>query len=235
MNATEAQQALRKASDPQRAKFVARYFKTGKGEYGEGDQFLGITVPIQREIAHQFLDLTLTEINKLLKSDTHEDRFVALEILVAQFERASTTAKKQIVNFYLKNTKYINNWDLVDTSAPYILGPYFFEYPGKCTTLFKLAKSKNFWERRIAIISTLFFVGKMRFDETLRLATMLLYDSHDLIHKSVGWALREVGKRNPPTLRFFLGQHATHMPRTMLRYSLERFDSTLRREYMTMR
>lgn len=225
MTARDVQRELRKLANPEKAKIYARYFKTGKGQYGDGDQFLGITVPQQRAVAHRFLDLSLSEIARLLKSPVHEDRFTALEILVAQYEQAKN--KKAFVDFYLKNTKHINNWDLVDTSAPYILGPTI-----KKRVLYKLAKSKNIWERRIAIVTTQYFIRAGDYADTLKIATILLRDKHDLIHKATGWMLREVGKKITAVLEKFLATHASVMPRTTLRYAIEKFPLKKRKQYL---
>lgn len=226
MTARIVQRTLRKLRDPQRAKASAWFFKTGKGEYGEGDQFLGIKVPDQRKVAHRFIALPLSEIKKLLQSPVHEDRFVALEILVAQYER---DASLSIPRFYLANTRYINNWDLVDTSAPYILGPTVTRQ-----TLLKLARSKNMWERRIAIVATFFHIKDKRFADALTVARMLLSDTHDLIHKAVGWMLREVGKQDVSVLETFLEKHIQDMPRTMLRYAIEKFPPAKRKAYLAV-
>jgi len=215
------QKALRDAANPEKAKLYAGYFRTGKGEYGEGDKFLGITVPIQRKIARQFTGLPLVEISKLLKSDFHEDRFTALVILQAK------NPSKEIAKFYLAHTKYINNWDLVDTSAPRILGPV-----ADRAVLYKLAKSRSLWERRIAIITTGYYIWQSDFNDTLKISEMLLGDPHHLIHKAVGWMLREVGKRDVKVLEKFLSAHAGRMPRVMLRYAIEKFPEPKRKEYL---
>jgi 3-methyladenine DNA glycosylase AlkD len=216
---------LQALANPQRAKLVAHYFKTGKGEYGEGDVFIGLTVPQIRMIAKKYRELPLGEVEKLLHNPIHEYRLTALIILT---QRALT---KEIVDLYLKNTKYINNWDLVDLSSHEILGSYLLDKPRKI--LYKLAKSKNIWERRIAVISTFAFLRKNDFSDSLALAGILLHDSHDLMHKAVGWMLREVGKRDEKMLVDFLSTHYKTMPRTMLRYAIEKFDEKRRRAYLT--
>lgn len=233
LRAGDVERQIKRKGTKARAKASAWYFKTGPGEYGQGDVFLGLTVPQQRAIAKEFRNLAHAEVAKLLASKYHECRFVALEILVFQFEKASGREQAKIANFYLAHTKGINNWDLVDTSAPYILGPYLFENTGKRKLLNKLVRSKNIWQRRIAIISTLYFIGQNRFDESLALAESLLADKHDLIHKATGWALREVGKRDQDALEKFLHKHIAHMPRTTLRYAIEKFPEALRKEYLT--
>lgn len=222
---------LARLQNPAKAKILSSFFKTAKGQYGEGDIFLGITVPNQREIAKKFRDLPFPEVQKLLKSKIHEYRLTALLILVEQFRKADEKTKKKIVDFYLKSTKYINNWDLVDLSANHILGTYLLD---KDTPLLKkLAKSKKLWERRIAIIATFALIQKNSFDETLKIAKILLTDKHDLIQKAVGWMLREIGKRDQKTEEQFLKQHRQQMPRTMLRYAIERFDQKKRKFYLS--
>lgn len=213
-----------------RAEVSARFFKTGKGEYGEGDIFLGVTVPVQRKIARNFLNLKLSDISHLLKSKMHEYRFTALENLVFQYEKGDEKKKKEIFNFYLKHTKRVNNWDLVDTSAQYIVGDFL--YDKNRDILFKLAKSKNLWERRIAIVATQYFINKNDFESTLELVGILLHDKEDLIHKACGWMLREVGKKGKKQLEAFLRGCYKIMPRTMLRYSIERFPAGIRQKYL---
>lgn len=212
-----AKQVLKKLqslANPQKALGLARFFKTGPGQYGEGDVFLGITVPAQREVAKLYRELPLTEIQKLLKSKTHEHRFTALEILVMQYDKGNKEAKKDVYNFYIHNTQYVNNWDLVDTSVEYIVGPYLREKTK--TLLYKWVKSKNIWERRMAIVATFDFIRNEQFSDTLAISKLLIHDTHDLIHKASGWMLREVGKRDKQVLIHFLNEHATTMPRTML-------------------
>lgn len=221
-------QEMKSLSDPQKAKILQRFFKTGKGQYGEGDIFLGIVVPKQRALVKKYKDLSLKDIESLLHSKVHEHRLTALFILIDQYKRSSS--KKKIFNFYLKNVKYINNWDLVDLSAPNIVGDYLLGKDRK--VLYKLAKSNNLWERRIAILSTLTFIRHNQFNDTLKLAKELLKDDHDLIHKAVGWMLREVGKRDQEVEESFLKKYYQVMPRTMLRYSIERFDEKTRTFYM---
>ncbi len=218
------------AANPERAKSSVWFFKTGKGQYGEGDQFLGITVPAQRKIALRNRDLAHGAIEKLLSSKLHEHRFVALEILVAQFEAGSPKEQSEIYRFYLAHTAGINNWDLVDTSAPYIVGQYLLNRPR--AVLRKLAKSKNIWERRIAIVSTFAFIRAGQTEDTFAIAQMLLADEHDLIHKAVGWALREAGKTNADLLLGFLEAHYDRLPRTALRYAIERFAPEERKRFL---
>jgi 3-methyladenine DNA glycosylase AlkD len=221
---------LQKLKNPQKAKILARFFKTGKGEYGEGDVFLGITVPQQRKVAKKYPDLTLKQLQNLLSSKIHEHRLTALFVLISKYRKADEKDKKEIFNFYLQNTKNINNWDLVDSSAPYILGDYLLEK--NKTILYKLAKSNNLWERRIAIMATFEFIKNNRFQDTLKIAKILLKDKHDLIHKAAGWMLREVGKKDQPTEEQFLKKHYQQMPRTMLRYAIEKFPEKKRKFYL---
>ncbi len=227
---SEIVRELKKAANPKKAVLLQGYFKTGKGQYGEGDRFLGITVPPQRQIARQFRDLPLTDLAKLLASNIHEHRFTALEILVMQYEQGSPKEQEQIVKFYLRQTKWINNWDLVDTSAPYILGHFLFKRDRG--VLYKLVRSKNLWERRIAIVATYYFIDQDDFADTLKLSKLLLIDKHDLIHKATGWMLREMGKRSESTLIGFLDEYAHLMPRTMLRYAIERLAPAFRAQYL---
>lgn len=222
---------LKKHANPQRAKNSLWFFKTGKGEYGEGDIFLGIANPIIRKIAKEFDFLTLNDLAKTIKSKFHEERLVALLILVSKFANANPIEQKDIYDFYLENTKYINNWDLVDLSAHKIIGLYLENKNRKI--LYKLAKSKNLWERRIAVISTFYFINQGDAYDALKLAVILIYDKHDLIHKAVGWMLREVGKRCGEEIEEkFLKKHCKIMPRTMLRYAIEKFSDKKRKKYL---
>lgn len=227
----EIKKELEALKDSERAEVSAWFFKTGPGQYGEGDVFLGITVPKMREVAKKYADLSLFDIQKLLLSKIHEHRFVALVILVTKYQRAKETEKKKIFDFYVKNARNVNNWDLVDSSAEYIVGEYLFNR-GKIL-IYKLARSKNLWDRRIAIVSTFGFIKRNKFDDTFKISEILLSDTHDLIHKAVGWMLREVGKRDRDQLEKFLKKHYSVMPRTMLRYAIERFDSGKRKFYMS--
>jgi 3-methyladenine DNA glycosylase AlkD len=217
---------LKKHASDERAQVSQRFFKTGKGQYGEGDLFIGLTVPQTRSIAKQFLHLSLEEIKNHLCSKVHEERLAALMILVEQYRK---THREEIIAFYLSNAKYVNNWDLVDSSAE-ILGDYLLNKGTRI--LDKLAQSSNLWERRIAIVSTFAFIKKSRFDETFKIVELLINDKHDLIHKACGWMLREVGKRNEKYLETFLMMHYKKMPRTMLRYAIERFPMARRKAYL---
>jgi 3-methyladenine DNA glycosylase AlkD len=215
---------------PEKGKLLLKYFKTGKGQYADGDVFLGISIPQQRAIAKKYIDLTLPQLQKMLENKIHEFRLVALFILVYKYAKSDDKGKKEIADFYLKNTKKVNNWDLVDSSAGYILGDYLLDKDK--AILYKLAKSENLWEKRIAIISTQGFIRKNKFDDTLKIAEILINDKHDLIHKAVGWMLREVGNRDLKLLYGFLDKHYQKMPRTMLRYAIEKFEIAKKIYYM---
>ena len=230
MRLTDLRRDLRAVSDPQRAGNLAWFFKTAKGQYGEGDKFIGITVPQQRKIARRYRDLPLQDIAELLRSPIHEHRFTALEILVARYEKGSSEDRCRIFDFFLNNTACINNWDLVDTSAPYILGAHLADRPRD--VLYTLARSPNVWERRIAIVSTAAFIRLGQLDDTFAIAALLLRDAHDLIHKAVGWMLREAGKQSEPALLRFLKQNYAAIPRTALRYAIERFPERRRKQIL---
>jgi len=206
------------------------FFKTGPGEYGEGDLFLGVVAPDIRRVAKEFQGTPLSEVITLLKSTIHEERLLALLMLVHAYTRGDDLLKKKIFRLYLKNTKYINNWDLVDLSAPNIVGTHLLDKSR--TPLYAFAKSRDLWKRRIAILSTFAFIRRNDFDDTLRISKVLLMDDHDLLHKAVGWMLREVGKRDMAAEEKFLHQHYNKMPRTMLRYAIERFPEGKRRSYL---
>jgi 3-methyladenine DNA glycosylase AlkD len=229
MNAESVQQALADLADPAIAEHSQRFFKTGPGEYGEGDQFRGIRVPVQRTVARQFDRLPLDEAGRLLRSPFHEDRLTALLILVRQFGRKGVD-RQTIYDLYLRNTAFINNWDLVDSSAPQIVGGFLADKPR--AILNGLARSDSLWERRIAIMATMYFIKLGQFDDTLRLARVLLDDREDLIHKAVGWMLREVGNRNLAVEEAFLAETYQTMPRTMLRYAIEKFPEDKRKAYL---
>ena len=250
----EARKALRAVADPARAKILRRFFKTGKGEYGEGDVFLGVTVPETRVIARKHCDLSLHDISLFLKSKIHEERLLALLILVQKFERGEEQDRKTIFQFYLSHIAFVNNWDLVDLSAPKIVGACLYKHshilpPSRKATdgrsknvrmswgrvLWRLARSKNLWERRIAIVATYYFIQRQRFDATLMVARLLFRDKHDLIHKAAGWMLREVGKRDRAVEEKFLRAHYRQMPRIMLRYAIERFPQKRRMLYLQSR
>ncbi|MCE5229789.1 DNA alkylation repair protein [bacterium] len=220
----------RASADPIRAEATRRYFKTAEGEYCEGDRFLGLTTPVSRSIAKRFVELHMSDVGRLLESPYHEERSIALLILVGKYGRADAQERAHICDFYLKHMKWINNWDLVDISAPKIVGPHLFEHGPK--PLFEMAKSKNIWERRIAILASLHFIKQHECGVTLRIATLLLDDKEDLIHKAIGWMLREVGKESAAELASFLRENAAAMPRTMLRYAIEKYPPQIRKAYL---
>jgi 3-methyladenine DNA glycosylase AlkD len=223
---------LESVADERKARNLAWFFKTGRGEYGQGDVFLGITVPVCRKIALRYVHLPLAEIAKLLASPIHEHRFAALEILVAQYERGDGERRQEIFDFYLQNTHRTNNWDLVDTSAPYIVGEHL--RTRQRGILDELAGSPMLWERRIAMVATLGLVRRGELKDTFRIARKLLRDEEPLIHKAVGWILREAGKASRPELERFLERHSAKMPRTTLRYAIERFGVEERKAWLAV-
>jgi 3-methyladenine DNA glycosylase AlkD len=224
------QKHLRRFATKERAALLQRFFKTGPGQYGEGDRYLGVMVPHIRQVVKEFPDIPLAEAQKLLRSPWHEERLCALLILVYQFERGDDALQKRVYTLYLRNTRYINNWDLVDLSAPKIVGPYLDG--SSRSLLYRLVRSGNLWERRISILATFPFIKKGDFSDALMLAQMLLADDHDLMHKAVGWMLREVGKKDVTVLEKFLKAHHAAMPRTTLRYAIERFPEAKRKKYL---
>lgn len=224
---------LNTISTKERAIASQRYFKTGPGQYGEGDVFVGATMPQQREIAKRHLGAGFEAIQELLDSRVHEERMIGLLILTYQFPKADDVDKENIYNFYLKNTARINNWDLVDVTAPKIVGAYLLEQDR--TILTKLARSKLLWDRRISILATAAFIDRGEHEWTFKIAEILLSDNHDLIHKAVGWMLREVGKKCGEEVEIvFLDEHAKQMPRTMLRYAIEKFNNSTRKQYLEL-
>lgn len=227
MSLAEIRRNIRSSGSAARAEVSQRYFKTGEGEYGEGDRFLGLDAATMHALSKQYRETPLKDVEQLLHSQWHEERLVALLILVRQFEKGDRDA---ILALYLANTDRINNWDLVDCSAPHIVGAH-----GSVQLLRKLARSKSVWERRIAIIATQHLIRENKFDAALEIAGMLLQDPHDLIHKATGWMLREIGKRDAAVEKRFLDTHAAVMPRTMLRYAIERFPERERRHYLNAR
>jgi 3-methyladenine DNA glycosylase AlkD len=235
MKAAYVQKELKRMSDPDKAAILQRFFKTGPGHYGEGDIFIGVMVPQLRQIAKKFSQLPLEELRVLLYSRIHEERLVALLILIWKYRYGASgnKGKEEIVKFYLDHIKQVNNWDLVDVSAPNIVGVHllFDDRDDRRQLLYRLARSENVWERRIAIVATLHFIRKGDFYDTLKIAEMLLHDGHDLIHKAVGWMLREVGKRDAAAEEAFLDKHYSIMPRTMLRYAIERLSDGKRLHY----
>jgi len=224
---------LNKFADKKQAENLQRYFKTGKGQYGEGDIFLGLRAAEIKLVARKYYQTAdLDIIQKLLRSVYHEDRVLALRILTYKFSKTDENGQKKIYTFYLKNTTRINNWDLVDLSAPNIVGRWFLNHDRKI--LYRLARSKNLWEKRIAIISTFAFIRAGQIEDTVKIAKILLNDPHDLIHKAVGWMLREVGKKNLPALEQFLKTHSKKIPRTTVRYAIEKFPEVKRKNYLNM-
>lgn len=231
MSLRDIRRALKQTADPEDARFLQRFFKTGPGEYGEGDRFIGVRVPRIRAIVKQHADLPMPDVQALLMSPIHEERLLALLILVRQFQRGDDPARRVIYRLYLSHTRHINNWDLVDLSAEHIVGGYLRDRSRK--PLYRLARSPRLWERRIAVLSTFHLIKRNDFDDLLALAGQLLGDREDLIHKAVGWMLREVGKRDPAAEEAFLKRHYREMPRTMLRYAIERFPERKRRAYLS--
>ncbi len=230
MTAHEISKILRGLANAPIAEHSQRFFKTGLGQYGEGDQFLGIRVPVLRGQVKKFKDTPLVEIRCLIKSAYHEERLCALLLLVQKFSQGSIADQKVVYEFYLKNTRYINNWDLVDLSAYLIVGAYLADKDRR--PLYTLARSKSLWERRIAIIATFHFIKHNQFADTLKIARILLNDPEDLMHKATGWMLREVGKRDLAVETEFLNTYYSQMPRTMLRYAIEKFPENERLKYL---
>lgn len=233
---------LKKGADNEKAKLLGRYFKTGKGEYGEGDKFLGLTMPQLRLIAKKYQsEISLAETLKLLQSRFHEERMLSLLLLMLKYKKGDEAQQQKIFAAYLGNTKFINNWDLVDVTCRDIVGAHVFAGARQSPSgdkkyfqiLYRLAKSESLWERRIAIVATFYFISKNELTETFKISQMLLSDKHDLIHKAVGWALREAGKKDKAELVAFLNAHLRQMPRTTLRYAIERFPQAERKRYLT--
>jgi 3-methyladenine DNA glycosylase AlkD len=230
MKAADIRKELKSMADPDKAAIMQRFFKIGPGQYGEGDIFIGVIVPQSRRVAKKFCQLPLGELRTLLYSHIHEERLVALLILAWSYSVSSSREKEEeIVKFYLDNIKQVNNWDLVDLSAPNILGAHLVDRDRRL--LYRLATSENVWERRIAIVATHHFIRNGDFSDTLKIAEMLLQDRHDLIHKAAGWMLREVGKRDAAAQEAFLEKHWSVMPRMMLRFAIERLPESKRRRY----
>jgi 3-methyladenine DNA glycosylase AlkD len=221
---------MRELGDPEDARNLQRFFKTGPGEYAEGDVFLGIRVPAVRKVAREYEGLPLDDAAELLRTGAHEERLLALLILVRAYQRGDAARRRAIHDLYLAHTRHVDNWDLVDLSAEHVVGAHLWDRDR--TLLDRLARSEVLWERRIAILATFHFIKRGHFADTLRIARILLRDPHDLIHKAVGWMLREVGKRDQATEEAFLRAHCRRMPRTMLRYAIERFPEPLRKRYL---
>ena len=233
MTAKKLAKLLRSLANPEIAQHSQRFFKAGPGGYGEGDKFLGIRVPMLRKHAKAHRAIALEQIQLLLMSSFHEERLLALLLLVGKFAKADEDEKFAIYRLYLSNTHYINNWDLVDSSAHHIVGAYLQNRDRK--VLYQLAQSASLWERRIAILATLKFIHSDQFEDTLNIASLLINDTQDLIHKAVGWMLREVGKRDVGVEKEFLAAHCQTMPRTMLRYAIEKFPEPERKRYLAGR
>lgn len=227
------QSLLRTSKDAKRAQLLQSFFKTGKGQYAEGDQFLGIYVPVLRQYAKSARGLQRSLVEPLLSSPYNEERLLGMMILQQQLQKAETDEQREIIQIFMRHLSNINNWNLVDFAGPYIFGPYFWS--NKPDQLNAWAASDNLWQKRLAIVSTHYFIKNNNFDWTLKIAEKLMADPHDLIHKAVGWMLREVGKRDQKRLEKFLDQWTTRMPRTMLRYALERFSKEKRTHYMTLK
>ena len=230
MRANQAIATIKSMAKKERGEFLQRFFKTGKGEYAEGDKFLGLRVPEVRALVKDYRELPLEEVLKLLHSPIHEVRQLALFILVWQYKKGDEAKKKSIYELYLRNRKFVNNWDLVDGSAEHIVGAYLFERDR--SILRKLAFSRSIWDRRIAMLACFHFIRKKEFSTALEIASILVNDKEDLIHKAVGWMLREIGERDRKAEIAFLQKHYREMPRTMLRYAIEKFDPALRQHYL---
>jgi 3-methyladenine DNA glycosylase AlkD len=230
MTIQQIKKRLKQLANKEKAEILQRFFKTGPGEYGEGDVFIGVKVPDLRKVAKNFQYIGIKDVIILLESAIHEERLLALLILVSKYVKGNETAKKEIYKLYLKKTTFINNWDLVDVTAQHIVGDYLMDK--NKSPLYRLTKSKDLWERRIAVMATFCFIKRERYEDTLKIAKILLNDKEDLIHKAVGWMLREIGKRNMVIEETFLKQHYKEMPRTMLRYAIEKFPEPKRQQYL---
>jgi len=226
MKASDIKKDLKASITPGKSKALSRFFKTGKGEYGEGDIFIGVMVPDIRKVAKKYKNVSLKELQQLISSKIHEERLCAALILTYK------KLDKEIVDFYIRNTDYLNNWDIIDLTAPKILGKWMLDEPDERKLLYKFAKSKSLWERRISVLSTFMFIRENDFEDSLAISEILLNDDHDLIHKAVGWMLREIGKRDQKIEEIFLKKYYKKMPRTMLRYAIERFEETKRKSYL---
>jgi 3-methyladenine DNA glycosylase AlkD len=232
-NVAEIRSQVRSLGNPEHAKTALWFFKTGPGQYGEGDKFAGLKVPVVRKLVKEHRTLPLDDVERLLHSEIHEERLLALLILVSQAAKADSARRKAIYDIYLANTRWVNNWDLVDLSAPHLVGAYLEDKSRK--PLYRLAKSKILWERRIAVLATFHFIRRGDFGDALAIVEMLLGDAEDLIHKAAGWMMREVGKRDLPVLEGFLREHGRKMPRTMLRYAIEKFPEKKRKSFLSLR
>ena len=230
MTIRNIRQKLQQLGSEEKASILQRFFKTGPGEYGEGDVFIGVKVPELRKLVKEYQDITLDTVKQLLSSLIHEERMLALLILIDKYSKGNDTVKKKIYELYIQNTKFINSWDLVDSSAHHIIGDFLLNKSK--APIYHLATSKSLWERRIAILSTFRFIKQGNYTETLKISKILLRDEQDLIHKAVGWMLREIGKRDIFTEETFLKKYYRQMPRTMLRYAVEKFPESKRQKYL---
>ncbi len=230
MTAKDIQKELESYSTQEKKEFLPYFFKTGKGQYGEGDRFIGVVVPDTRKVAKKYKDIPFSEVTKLLESEYHECRLCALLILVERFKKAKETERKEICDYYLSKTRYINNWDLVDLSAKDIVGEYLVDKDR--SVLYILAESTLLWDQRISILATFAFIRRGDLDDIFALSEKLLCHKHDLMHKAIGWMLREAGKKDKDKLCSFLDRFHKEMPRTMLRYSIEKFQPEERAHYM---
>lgn len=230
MKFREAHAAMMALANPEKAALLQRFFKTGRGEYAEGDRFLGIMVPAVRRVAREMRQLGLEEVERLLGSPYNEERLLALLLMVRRYERATPEEQTAIYRCYLRNRRRVNNWNLVDLSAPNIVGKHLLHRSR--APLYRLGRSRSVWDRRIAVLATFWFIRERDFRDSLELARRLLTDKHDLMHKACGWMLREIGKRDQAVLERFLREHCRTMPRTMLRYAIERFPHAQRRAYL---
>lgn len=233
MNIKAIQSELAGLGDATIAESATRFMKTGPGEYGEGDRFRGIRVPVLRKLARQYEALTLGQVDRLLDSPFHEDRLLAALVMVRQFEHGTPAARQKLFDLYVSSADRINNWDIVDVTAPHLMGPHLFKRSRDI--LYAMARSSILWERRMAILTTFYFIRRNEFDDTLALAKLLLSDEEDLMHKAVGWMLREVGNRDRAREEQFLREHYQQMPRTMLRYAIEKFPDARRKAYLAGR
>lgn len=230
MTIKKIKKRLKHLANKEKAEILQRFFKTGPGEYGEGDVFIGVKVPDLRKVAKNFQDIAIKDVIVFLESAIHEERLLALLILVSKYVKENETAKKEIYKLYLKKITFINNWDLVDVTAQHIVGDYLMDKNKE--PLYSLANSEDLWERRIAVMATFCFIKRERYEDTLKIAKILLNDKEDLIHKAVGWMLREIGKRDMVIEEAFLKKHYKEMPRTMLRYAIEKFPEPRRQQYL---
>lgn len=230
MSLEKIREELESLGDPGWASILQKFFKTGPGQYGEGDVFRGIRIPVLRKLSAKCHDLSLSHVEQLLNSAFHEDRMLAVLIFIRRYERGDEATRARVYRLYLKNRKFINNWDLIDVSAAHIVGAFLWDKDRGM--IHRLAQSKSLWDRRIAIISTFYFIRRGEFEETLAVARTLLFDAEDLIHKATGWMLREVGNRDLQAEEDFLRDYYKQMPRTMLRYAIEKFPDAKRKQYL---